>query len=299
MFVLLKGRTVKQSFQIGHEIASAITAMNPNPVTLKMEKVYHPCFLLTKKRYVGYSYENSEQTEPIFDAKGIETVRRDTCAAVAKVMEQSLRLFFEHQDISEVKAYLQRQWTRILSGRVSLQDFVFAKEVRLGTYSTRSSSSLPPAAIVATKAMRADPRAEPRYAERVPYVVVHGDPGARLVDLVVDPLDLLAIDSPYRLNDLYYINKQIIPALRRASTRILPGKCFKTKLLLQSLYWKGHQNLRKRMATLAGYSAALWKGGDWIVESGVKCSITLASAVFYERRKSSERATGSFCCCCR
>lgn len=98
---------------------------------------------------------------------------------------------------------------------MSLQDFVFAKEVRLGTYSTRSSSSLPPAAIVATKAMRADPRAEPRYAERVPYVVVHGDPGARLADLVVDPLDLLAIDSPYRLNDLYYINKQIIPALQR------------------------------------------------------------------------------------
>lgn len=114
----------------------------------------------------------------------------------------------------QVKVYLQRQWRRILSGRVSLQDFVFAKEVRLGTYSSRASS-LPPAAIVAIKAMRADPRAEPCYAERVPYVVIHGEPGARLVDLVVDPLDLLAIDSPYRLNDQYYINKQIIPALQR------------------------------------------------------------------------------------
>ena len=98
---------------------------------------------------------------------------------------------------------------------MSLQDFVFAKEVRLGTYSTRDSSLLPPAAIVATKAMRADPRTEPRYAERVPYVVIHGEPGARLVDMVVDPLVLLDIDSPYRLNDLYYINKQIIPALQR------------------------------------------------------------------------------------
>lgn len=107
-----------------------------------------------------------------------------------------------------------RQWTRILSGRVSLQDFIFAKEVRLGTYSTRTSS-LPPAAIVATKAMRSDPRAEPRYGDRIPYVVVHGEPGARLVDMVVDPLDLMAIDSPFRLNDLYYINKQIIPALQR------------------------------------------------------------------------------------
>jgi DNA polymerase zeta len=214
LFVLLKGRTVKESFRIGYEIASAITAMNPNPVTLKMEKVYHPCFLLTKKRYVGYSYESPEQTEPVFDAKGIETVRRDTCEAVAKIMEKSLRLFFEHQDISEVKAYLQRQWSRIFSGRVSLKDFIFAKEVRLGTYSTRGSS-LPPAAIVATKAMRADPRAEPRYAERIPYVVIHGEPGARLIDMVVDPMELLAIDSPFRLNDLYYINKQIIPALQR------------------------------------------------------------------------------------
>ncbi|GMY21582.1 DNA polymerase zeta catalytic subunit-like, partial [Fagus crenata] len=164
LFVLLKGRTVKESFQIGNEIASTITAMNPKPVTLKMEKVYHPCFLLTKKHYVGYSYESPEQTKPVFDAKGIETVRRDTCAAIAKTLEKSLRHFFEHQDISEVKAYLQLQWTRILFGRVTLQNFVFAKEVRLGTYYTKGSSSLPPAAIVATKAMRADPRAEPCYA---------------------------------------------------------------------------------------------------------------------------------------
>ncbi|CAK8544655.1 unnamed protein product [Lathyrus sativus] len=214
MFVLLKGRTVKEAFQIGSEIASAITAMNPSPVTLKMEKVYHRCFLITKKRYVGYSYESPDQTEPVFDAKGIETVRRDTCEAVAKIMEQSLRLFFEHQSLLEVKTYLQRQWKRILSGRVSLKDFIFAKEVRLGTYSARISS-LPPAAIVATKAMRIDRRAEPRYAERIPYVVIHGEPGARLADMVVDPLEVLAIDSPFRINDLYYINKQIIPALQR------------------------------------------------------------------------------------
>ena len=110
---------------------------------------------------------------------------------------------------------MQRQWTRILSGKVSLQNFVLAKEVRLGTYCTRGSSSLLPAAIVATKAMRADPRAEPCYVERIPYVVIHGEPGARLIDMVVDPLELLAMDSSFRLNDLYYINKQIIPTLQR------------------------------------------------------------------------------------
>lgn len=102
MFVLLKGRSLKEAFKIGQEIALAITELNPNPVTLKMEKVYYPCFLLTKKRYVGYSYESPDQSNPIFDAKGIETVRRDTCAAVSKTMEQSLRIYFECQNIDEV-----------------------------------------------------------------------------------------------------------------------------------------------------------------------------------------------------
>lgn len=48
-------------------------------------QVYLPCVLQTKKRYVGYMYESLDQKEPVFDAKGIETVRRDSCPAVSKV----------------------------------------------------------------------------------------------------------------------------------------------------------------------------------------------------------------------
>ena len=76
---------------------------------------------LAKKRYVGYMWENEAQKEPIFDAKGIETVRRDSCPAVAKVMEKSIRALFDTKDLSHVKAYLQRQWAKILAGRVSIQ----------------------------------------------------------------------------------------------------------------------------------------------------------------------------------
>ena len=50
MFVLLKGRSREEAFRIGAEIAATATASNPRPVTLKMEKVYHPCILQTKKR---------------------------------------------------------------------------------------------------------------------------------------------------------------------------------------------------------------------------------------------------------
>lgn len=30
----------------------------------------------------------------------------------------------------QVREYLERQWAKILGGRVSVQDFIFAKEVR-------------------------------------------------------------------------------------------------------------------------------------------------------------------------
>ena len=39
MFVVLPGRTREEAFRIGAEIAAAVTAANPPPVTLKLEKV--------------------------------------------------------------------------------------------------------------------------------------------------------------------------------------------------------------------------------------------------------------------
>jgi DNA polymerase zeta len=215
LFIQLPGRTIEEAFAIGADIAAAVTAANPPPVTLKLEKVYRPCVLLSKKRYVGAMYESPSQKVPSFDAKGIETVRRDACPAVAKIMEKTLRLLFASGDLSTVRIYLEKQWTRILSGRVSISDFIFAKEVRLGTYSARAAV-VPPAALVATRAMAADPRAEPRYGERVPYVVVYGEPGARLADMVVPPRALVESGGRLRLHAVYYITKQIIPSIERA-----------------------------------------------------------------------------------
>ncbi|GLD93414.1 hypothetical protein PINS_up002006 [Pythium insidiosum] len=52
LFVLLRGRSKHEAFRIGQEIADAVTAANPRPVTLKMEKVYMGCVLVSKKRSV-------------------------------------------------------------------------------------------------------------------------------------------------------------------------------------------------------------------------------------------------------
>lgn len=212
LFIYLKGRTRDQAFDIGNEIAKAITDMNPRPVKLKFEKVYHPCVLLAKKRYVGYKYESRDQVKPDFDAKGIETVRRDGTPAEQKIEEKALKLLFETADLSQIKAYFQSQCDKIMRGQVSVQDFCFAREVRLGTYSDKGPP--PPGALISTRKMLEDARAEPQYGERVPYVVISGAPGARLIDRCVAPEDLLNHDH-CTLDAEYYITKNLIPPLER------------------------------------------------------------------------------------
>ncbi|MBZ3873081.1 DNA polymerase zeta catalytic subunit [Sciurus carolinensis] len=212
MFVLLKGATKEQSFKIGQEIAEAVTATNPKPVKLKFEKVYLPCVLQTKKRYVGYMYETLDQKDPVFDAKGIETVRRDSCPAVSKILERSLKLLFETRDISLIKQYVQRQCIKLLEGKASIQDFIFAKEYR-GSSSYKPGACVP-ALELTRKMLTYDRRSEPRVGERVPYVIIYGTPGVPLIQLVRRPAEVLQ-DPTLRLNATYYITKQILPPLAR------------------------------------------------------------------------------------
>jgi DNA polymerase zeta len=75
-------------------------------------------------------YESADQIEPIFEAKGIEVIRRDGCPSSAKILEKSLKILFDTHDVSKVKEYVCRQFTKILEGKSSIQDLIIAKEFR-------------------------------------------------------------------------------------------------------------------------------------------------------------------------
>lgn len=212
LFILLPGRNRAQAFIIGQEIAEAVTQDNPTPIKLKFEKVYQPCILQTKKRYVGYMYETPDQVDPVYEAKGIETVRRDGCPIVAKTLEKTLRILFETLDVSAVKRYINRQFTKLLKGEISIQDLIFAKEFR-GMKGYKPGACVP-ALELAIKWVLKDPRNVPLSGERVPFVIANGPPGLPLIRLVRSPYELLE-DKGLKINSYYYITKVIIPPLNR------------------------------------------------------------------------------------
>nr|CAG4712031.1 unnamed protein product [Naegleria fowleri] len=231
LFVECIDSTKEEAFKLGKEIVKIVTNSNPKPITLQMERVFHPSFLVSKKRYVGLAFENPSQTKGTLFCKGIEAVRRDNCLMVRSLMEKSLEILFETLDFSLVKSYLSRQFYRIISEKCSLQDFIFWKKVKLGYY--KSEKNLPPSARVAIREMQRDPRAEPRFNERVPYIVVFSPlhpSKAKLSDMVIHPKYYIAdrmgtstsnqvmihnTRQKYRLHYNYYITRQLLPSLDR------------------------------------------------------------------------------------
>lgn len=216
LFVYFPGKSKEDAFKFGKLLAKSVTESLPDPIKLKFEKVYHPCVLLAKKRYVGQCFEHESQIVPKFEAKGIETIRRDGIPAQLKMVGKTLRILFETKDLSRVKDYVIRQFIKIHNNRVNVKDFCFAKAVRYGTY--KNEQYLPPGAIVARNRMKKDPRGEPQYKDRVPYLVIKDVTKERLKDRCYSPEDYIAsfsTSSPMELDYEYYINKVLVPPLER------------------------------------------------------------------------------------
>lgn len=141
--------------------------------------------------------------------------------------------------------FVQRQFRKIMQNRASVQDLTFAKEFRgiegyrksavvpaleITKYvlshrsrclAAESGTARPPRSTYAEdiwflrrRLSRVDRRCIPRTGERVPYVIVFGEPGRPLIQSVRTPKELLA-DSNMRPNSHYYITKAIVPPLNR------------------------------------------------------------------------------------
>ncbi|CAJ1462032.1 unnamed protein product [Effrenium voratum] len=216
MFVRLPGRSKEQAFEIGAHIAKQVTSHNPRPVELQMDKVYWPCCLASKKRYVGHAWSSPTDAAPVFDAKGIETVRRDQCAATQHLLRGALEDFFESRgDLSRLKRFLRRHVDRIREGRFTVQDFIFHHEVRPPD-EYRGQGPL------AAQAVRRSGMSWPSPGERFSFVVAQGPPGSRLADVAVVPGDVTGgrpvaaeVHPPLYLDIEYYLERQVGPALHR------------------------------------------------------------------------------------
>ncbi|VDD82134.1 unnamed protein product [Mesocestoides corti] len=227
LFVKLPPVGKDDAFQLGRLIADAVTHDNPAPIKLKLEKVYYPCLLLAKKRYVGYAYESAAQSEPIFDAKGIETVRRDHAPFVGEVLESIIRQIFDafNWDTSPpdmpllesgIRESVRKFVAELSVGKVAFSRCLMARPYR-GQTGYRPGACAP-ALQIARRLMSVDVGREPAVGERVTYYVTPPpSPNSPLIGCVkaAEEAWLSAANRMPLLNLAFYIDHQLLPPLQR------------------------------------------------------------------------------------
>jgi len=157
-------------------------------------------------------FESPEEQNPIFEAKGIETVRRDQCALTQKILRNALITTFRN-GIVAAREYLNRQWALIHAGRLPVSDFILTGRVR-SRY--RGGKIGPVQAVLSRRLAEADPGRVVRHKERIPYVIV-ATPGLnfRLRDCVLTPNELLEQWDSYTIHSVYYVTKHVNASLQR------------------------------------------------------------------------------------
>uniref|UniRef100_A0A915CSK1 DNA polymerase n=1 Tax=Ditylenchus dipsaci TaxID=166011 RepID=A0A915CSK1_9BILA len=209
IFILFKDRTKAEAFSIGSQIAHDITISNPYPVKMKFEKVMQPSVLLSKKRYVGMSYESVDQKIGIFDAKGIETVRRDSCLLVAKTMERFLKLLFD-MGVDASLQYVRYQLLRLRE--LPAAEFVLSKAYR----AHYSEKSVIPMKKIASEMANLSDRYAPIRGERLSYLIVKPDLGTEKFVTITScavSMERYLKEPRLEIHYNYYISKLLIPTL--------------------------------------------------------------------------------------
>ena len=138
-----------------------------------MEKVYLGCMLQTKKKYCGMMYTSPDQKEGVFEAKGIETIRKDQCRMTQTILQGALITLFQTADKIAVRRYLNRQWTKLLAGRLPISDFILTGRVR----TSYREGGVTTAASLVKRLSESDPMLRFRNKQRISFVIVAAPAG--------------------------------------------------------------------------------------------------------------------------
>lgn len=89
-------------------------------------KVYFPYLLINKKRYAGLYFTRPDKHDKM-DCKGIETVRRDNCQLVARLMNDCLQMILIDRDPMGAMEYAKQNISDLLCNRVDISQLVITK----------------------------------------------------------------------------------------------------------------------------------------------------------------------------
>ena len=208
IMVKIDTNNLDTAFEKGVELERMINKDLRDIVEIKIEKVFKTLLILSKKRYVGLSFEKSQKEwkEEIV-MKGIETVRRDWCDLTTKTLYNVLNILLKEQDEKKAFSYVKDILTKLEKNQIPIEDLLITKSI---SKAISSYKGVQPHINLVKKMKKRDGIA-PGVGDRVSYVIVKGL--QILSERSEDPEYVKKNNIP--IDAKYYVENQILPPLER------------------------------------------------------------------------------------
>lgn len=210
---------VEEAMKLAEKAADEVSEIFPNPIKLEFEKVYFPYLLMAKKRYAGLLWTNPVKYDKL-DAKGLETVRRDNCLLVRRMVDTCLRRILIDRDVPGAIEYAKGVISDLLQNKMDISMLVITKS--LGKSADDADYSAKQAHVeLAMRMKKRDPGTAPNVGDRVPYVIIQAAKGAPAYEKSEDPVYVL--DNNLPIDTEYYLTNQLSNPLTRIFEPIIPN----------------------------------------------------------------------------
>jgi DNA polymerase delta subunit 1 len=238
-------KTVAEAMALGSEAAAAVSEKFIKPIKLEFEKVYFPYLLINKKRYAGLYFTQPDKHDKM-DCKGIETVRRDNCQLVARLMNECLQKILIERDPNGAMEYAKQNISDLLCNRVDISQLIITKELTKTEYSNKQAH-----VELAAKMKKRDAGSAPKLGDRVPYVIVTGAKGTPAYQKAEDPIYVLENNIP--IDAQHYLTNMLAKPLLRIFEPIL-GEAKAESTLLRGEHTRTRTVVTSKIGALAGFT---------------------------------------------
>lgn len=230
-----------QAFLKAEPIASAIArqineAINREPLNIVFEKIIMAMLMVNKKRYAGIFVARGPtgEIEKDLKTKGMETVRRDTCAlsrnTLKKVLEKLTDVTGDIKgNVARAVEYAKGVVSDLLMNRIDLGDLVISRSLSKRvpdkelTRAQRKAmtpeekkknyATIMPHTGLVQRMRQRDPSTAPKLGDRVPYVVCKVHAEKKVSKRTEDPLYALRNNIPIDID--FYLHNQLGGPLKR------------------------------------------------------------------------------------
>ena len=248
VMILFGVESMERAMELGREASQFVTTQFIKPIKLEFEKVYYPFLLLNKKRYAGLYWTKLETWDKL-DTKGIESVRRDNCMLVRKMVNTVLDKILIERNVPEAIEFVKETISDLLQNKVDLSFLVITRAISkkidhseetndkntntntkekggkswgketkqpANTYKSKSAH-----VELAKKMQTREGDSGPSIGDRIAYVMVKGARGNKNYENSEDPIYVLENDLPIDFD--YYLERQIKKPILRIFESILPN----------------------------------------------------------------------------